>query len=151
MKGTVPARRRARIARHAYDVESPRVRIPQPPPTMSKKPTKRIAPIDDPAEAVERISGGRIIREPGDVVIRREPAGRLDTMSMWRYALTFTGVDTTKYFARYETAAMEGEQAAHRSRARLIYVEDGSESVLMDYRPAQMVDAARSKRRKKNS
>ena len=105
---------------------------------MSNSPTKRISPKDVPAEAVERVVRTRLLPDYGDVLIDREPAGWSTASSMWRYALKLEGaVDGTRHFARYDTAAMEGEQLANRKQTRLLYVEDGTASLLVDYRPSR--------------
>jgi hypothetical protein len=102
---------------------------------MEDRRTTRISPQDAPAEAVERVAKLRIAPEHGDVVITREPAGWSNTVSMWRYALTIDdSPDSARQFARYSSAAVEGEQLAQRRRSRLLYVEDGTVALLMDYR-----------------
>lgn len=107
---------------------------------MAKEPElpRRIAPTDDPAETVERVAPRRVQTvEIGDVLITRESAGRLSTLSTWRYRLAVKGEagEHSRTFARYEAAAAQGEELASRRKVRLLYVEDASTSLLMDYRP----------------
>ena len=109
---------------------------------MAKQPPQRITPDQDPSEAVERVVGTRSVEtEPGDVVIRRETAGRLTTeptVTTWRYALLVEGASQdVRHFARYDFAAIEGEQLAAKMRARLLYLEDDTGTLLMDYRRPQ--------------
>ena len=103
---------------------------------MSNVPPKRVSPTDAPAEAVERVARTRgVSADRGDIVIVREPAGRLATMGTWRYTLRTHGdVSAGRYFARYDAAAIEGEQLASRLKVRLLYIEDGQPVLLMDYR-----------------
>lgn len=106
---------------------------------MPKQLTKRVPPIDAPADALERV--GRIHGlepEPGDIVVTREAAGRLTTLStvaVWRYALrTIDRLGPPRYFSRYDAAASEGERMAAERRVRLFYTEDAQPVLLMDYR-----------------
>jgi hypothetical protein len=102
---------------------------------MEDRRTRRISPQDAPAEAVERVARLRITPEHGDVVVVREPAGWSTGASMWRYSLKIQGSqDDARKFARYDSAAIEGEQIAQRRERRLLYVEDGTVTLLMDYR-----------------
>ena len=101
---------------------------------MSEQPPKRIRPQDDPDETVERVAKTRPSLQEGDIVITREAAGGPLAPSFWRYALTSAGSNDVRHFARYDYAAREGEHLAAQRRVRLVYVEDSTPTVLMDYR-----------------
>jgi hypothetical protein len=101
---------------------------------MTEQPPKRIRPQDDPEETVERLAKTRLSLQEGDILVTREAAGGPLAPSFWRYALTSVGSHDVRYFARYDYAAREGEHLAAQRRVRLLYVEDGTPAVLMDYR-----------------
>ena len=105
---------------------------------MPNEPPQRVSPTHAPAEALERVAGRRALApEAGDIVIAREPAGRVAAIGTWRYGLRVErSQDPIRYFSRYTAAAMEGEQLAVTRRVRLFYNEDGSSVLLMDYRTA---------------
>jgi hypothetical protein len=108
----------------------------------------RVAPTDDPAEAVERVLSRRqLLVEDGDIVIAREAAGILrgtfgiDSLtgsSSPTYRLIVRGRldDSRQVFATYERAIVEGESLAAEHHVRLFYDEDGALTLLKDYRPA---------------
>lgn len=102
----------------------------------NKQPPQRVPPTHAPAEALERVARKRALApEEGDIVIAREPAGRVTVLGTWRYGLRVElGQEPIRYFSRYTAAAMEGEQLAVTRRVRLFYNEDGSSVLLMDYR-----------------
>ena len=102
---------------------------------MPNKPPERVPPTDAPADAVERVAGRRSLApQPGDILVKREPAGRPGTVGGWRYGLQVEGQQETRYFSRYDAAAAEGEQLAAHRKVRLFYNEDGTSVLLMDYR-----------------
>jgi hypothetical protein len=103
----------------------------------------RVAPLADPAEAVERVLSRRqLLIQDGDVVLSREPADRrlLGTATTWRYRLHVhpdaVGGKLSTVFAHYDLAAMAGEELAVTRHVRLFYEEDGALTLLKDYRPA---------------
>jgi hypothetical protein len=109
----------------------------------------RVAPTDDPAEAVERVLSRRqLIVEDGDVVIAREAAGfgrgtfgteSLSSPSSSTYRLIVRGErdDSRRVFATYEHATVDAEALAAEHRVRLFYDENGALTLLKDYRPAK--------------
>jgi hypothetical protein len=109
------------------------------PPRKNGGTERAIPPAEVPADAIERILPRRLVKpETGDVVLLRESAAREHlTVSMWRYRLTVVGERETqqRLFARYDTAAAEGEHLAARRKVRLFYVEDSRANLLMDHRP----------------
>ena len=108
----------------------------------------RVAPTDDPVEAVERVLSRRqLIVEDGDVVIAREGAGflrgtvgieSLSSPSSSTYRLIVRGQrdDSRRVFATYERAIVDAEALAAEHRVRLFYDENGALTLLKDYRPA---------------
>jgi hypothetical protein len=131
------------------DKNSPkrRARSPNEIEPSERKPI-RVAPTDDPAEAVERVLSRRqLLVEDGDIVIVREAAGILrgtfgiDSLtgsSSPTYRLIVRGRldDSRQLFATYERAIVDGESLAAEHRVRLFYDEDGALTLLKDYRPA---------------
>ena len=117
-------------------------------PKDSERRPVRLAPTDDPAEAVERVLSRRqLIVEDGDVVIAREAAGilrgtfgieSLTGPSSPTYRLIVRGRldDSRRVFATSQHAIVEGESLAAEHRVRLFYDEDGALTLLKDYRPA---------------
>jgi hypothetical protein len=105
----------------------------------------RLAPTDDPVEAVERMISRRQLKlEEGDIVISRETAGLLrhtPGFSGSKYRLSVSGQRDGKQrvFAMYERAVMDGEALAAERRVRLFYAEDAGLTLLKDYRPAAPV------------
>ena len=133
----------------ARDKNSPKRRAPSPKETdLSERKPVRVAPTDDPAEAVERVLSRRqLIVEDGDVVIAREAAGLLrgtfgiDSLTgpsspMYRLIVRGHVDDSRRVFATYERAIVDGESLAAEHRVRLFYDEDGALTLLKDYRPA---------------
>jgi hypothetical protein len=117
--------------------KSPTPRIETPPPS-------RQPPAADPAEAVERVLSRRqLLIEPGDIVLRREPASpsNVGRATTWTYALSIHLNDPRRrpctLYARYDVGVMTGEELAVRRRVRLYYDEDGTMTLLKDYRPAR--------------
>ena len=100
----------------------------------------RIPPNADPAGALERlVSRKQLRRESGDVVIARELMPRLQpsaTGTRWWYRVgIFPGPGREdRVFVEFHHAATHGEHLAAQTRARLLFVEDGTSSLLNDYR-----------------
>lgn len=125
----------------------PRARSPKETESAERKPI-RVAPTDDPAEAVERVLSRRqLIVDDGDIVIAREAAGILrgtfgiDSLTgqsspMYRLIVRGQIDDSRRVFATYERAIVDGESLAAEHRVRLFYDEDGALTLLKDYRPA---------------
>jgi hypothetical protein len=106
----------------------------------SGRPTRRVAPADSPADAVERISPKRLQLEHGDVVITRERLPQVNpyplaTGPQWRFRVQIHP-DTygQPVFTDFTHAASKGEQLASARRARLMFVEDDVPSLIADYR-----------------
>ena len=109
----------------------------------------KLAPGDDPAEAVERVLSRRqLIVEEGDIVIAREVAGiwhagpgltSPTTISRSQYRILVRGQredETERVFAQYDRAVMDGEVLAANRRVRLFYSDGNALTLLKDYRPA---------------
>ena len=101
-------------------------------------------PLDDPAEAVERIVSRRqLLVEDGDILLTRSSAGLSQTPYHPLYELHVRGHGPTgDRFAGFDHAVAHGEQLAVRSKVRLLYLEtpDDPPHLLNDYRP--MAEAA---------
>ena len=133
----------------ARDKHSPTRRAPSPNETrLSERIPIRLAPTDDPAEAVEHVLSRRqLIVEDGDVVIAREAAAilrgafgieSLSSPSRSKYQVIVRGQchDSRRVFAMYERAIVDAEALAAGRHVRLFYDEDGALTLLKDYRPA---------------
>jgi hypothetical protein len=109
----------------------------------------KLAPGDDPAEAVERVLSRRqLIVEEGDIVIAREVAGiwhagpgltSPTTISRSQYRILIRGQredEIERVFAQYDRAVMDGEVLAANRRVRLFYSDGNALTLLKDYRPA---------------
>jgi hypothetical protein len=118
----------------------------QRPPRSAAAPpsTARIAPRDDPVEAVEHVISRRdLLVQDGDIILTRihnRARHSLSTPSTAEYVLSTYSTtslrETARRFARYEVAAMEGEQLAAERRVRLFYQDESGLNLLKDYRPA---------------
>jgi hypothetical protein len=133
----------------ARDKNSPKRRAPSSKDIeLSERKPIRVAPIDDPVEAVERVLSRRqLLVEDGDVVIVRESAGILrgtfgiDSLAgpsspMYRLIVRGQPDDSRRVFATYERAIVDAESLAAERRVRLFYDENGALTLLKDYRPA---------------
>lgn len=113
------------------------------------RPPVKLAPGDDPAEAVERVLSRRqLIVEEGDIVVAREIAGiwhagpgltSPTTMSRSQYRIVVRGerdVEVERVFAKYDRAVMDAELLAADRRVRLFYSDGTALTLLKDYRPA---------------
>ena len=100
----------------------------------------RIPPGADPAEALERLVPRKQLRpEDGDIVIVRESIPRLQLSSTatrwWFRVITYPAPEADgRVFTSFHHAASHGEQLAGLKHARLLFVEDGSSTLLNDYR-----------------
>ena len=108
--------------------------------TPRKSPLHRLAPLDAPAEAVERIAGRRALTiAHGDVVILREPLPKvnprpLSTQPQWQFRVCIQGVrGSSQFFTSFTHAASRAEELATTKRRRLLLVEDDIPTVLADY------------------
>jgi hypothetical protein len=131
------------------DKNSPKRRARSPKETeLSERKPVRVAPTDDPAEAVEHVLSRRqLLVEDGDIVIARETAGilrgtfgieSLTGSSSPTYRLIVRGQldDSWRGFATSELAIVDGESLAAEHRVRLFYDEDAPLTLLKEYRPA---------------
>lgn len=113
------------------------------------RPPVKLAPGDDPAEAVERVLSRRqLIVEEGDIVVAREIAGiwhagpgltSPTTISRSQYRIVVRGerdVEVERVFAKYDRAVMDAELLAADRRVRLFYSDGTALTLLKDYRPA---------------
>jgi hypothetical protein len=100
------------------------------------KPPARVPPSAVPEEAIERLHRReRPTPIAGDVKVTRESAARLGSPSIWRYRLdVHADPAPPRYFARYEAAVTHGEELASQRKVSLMYVEDGTLAILMNYR-----------------
>jgi hypothetical protein len=94
----------------------------QPPPDPTR-------PLDDPAEAVERIVPRRqLLLEDGDVLIMREAGGfREGSRVVYQLRIRGRGPLADQRFASFEHAAARGEELATERKVRLFYFESAQE------------------------
>jgi hypothetical protein len=106
----------------------------------SGRSTRRLAPADSPADAVERVAPRRQQLHSGDVVITRERLPQVNPRPLsvgpqWRFRVQ---VHPEKYgkplFNTFTVAASEGERLASERHARLMFVEDDVVALIADYR-----------------
>jgi hypothetical protein len=91
-------------------------------------------------DIVERlVSRRQFFPEDGDVLITRERVPSVNPHAQfsapWRYRVTVRGHDRDQHtFNSFQHAASEAEQIASKGKARIVYIEDDTPSVLGDYR-----------------
>lgn len=101
----------------------------------------RIAPVDAPSDAVERIAHRRATQlEDGDMVICREQVPRLRSVAgsspRWRYRVYMHPDEPHgRVFNSFPHAASEAEHLASTRKGRVMYVEDAIPMMLANYRP----------------
>jgi hypothetical protein len=101
--------------------------------------TIRVPPAEAASEALERlVSRKNVHAEPGDILIAKELQSGLKSVIPvpWRYRLSASpGPDSEgRIFSSFQHAASEGERLAAKQRTRLLYIEDGTATLLNDYR-----------------
>jgi hypothetical protein len=98
-------------------------------PERRQPPSDPTRPLDDPAEAVERIVPRRqLLLEDGDVLITREAGGlREGSRVVYQLRIRGSGAIADQRFASFEHAAAQGEELATRPRVRLFYFESEQE------------------------
>lgn len=96
-----------------------------------RQPPRRdpLRPLDDPAEAVERIVPRRqLLLENGDVLILRENGGiREGSRVVYQLRVRGQGAIPDGRFASFEHAAARGEELATQRKVRLFYFESAQE------------------------
>ena len=98
-------------------------------PKRRGQPPDPTRPLDDPAEAVERIVPRRqLLLEDGDVLIMREAGGlREGSRVVYQLRIRGSGPIADLRFASFEHAAARGEELATRAKVRLLYFESRQE------------------------
>jgi hypothetical protein len=86
-----------------------------------RRPSNPLRPLDDPAEAVERIVPRRqLLVEDGDVLIMREAGGlREGSRVVYQLRIRGSGPIADQRFASFEHAAARGEELATKAKVRL--------------------------------
>ena len=102
------------------------------------RPSNPFRPLDDPAEAVERIVPRRqLLVEDRDVLILREAGGlREGSRVVYQLRIRGSGPIADQRFASFEHAAARGEELATKAKVRLFSFESQQEPpfVLKDAR-----------------
>ena len=97
----------------------------------------RVSPGDSAEDVLERLVGRRQLQslQMGDVVLIREslPTLKPAATARARYRVVIHPEREGPVFDSFQNAAAEGEALANKRRARLVYVEHGTASILSDY------------------
>lgn len=102
-----------------------------------------IPPLDDPAEAVERIVPRRqLLFEDGDVIIVQASGSAVYLPQQRVYGLRIRGSGPVAgRYVSFEHAVVAGEELAMRRGVRLFYIDGEGEAelphLLKDYRPSR--------------